>query len=822
MSVRGPDSFQRPFRIDEWLVEPGSNRLRKNGKTYQLEPRQLDLLLFLATNARRTVTKEEIFEEVWAETFVTDSALWKSISELRQILEEPGRPARIVTVPRRGYRLDASIRPVSEVSERSSRRTTRWLWVTVLAASLVPTGLLVRSFLRSDTLLFPAGERPTILLTRLDNRTGNPWLDDTLEVILEGRLNDSGRVRLVSRGRVEDSLSLMRRPVDALLTEELAHQVSVRDGQIDFVIAGQIVRLGSRHDLILRLFGGQSQEVLDTNEVRAASIDDLLAATDEQASWLLSRLGTERTGGLDRPERVTTRSLEALSLYTRGVPKYSDGARARQIQPLTEALLLFEEARLIDPEFASAHLMVAWSHLMLNRVDPVRAQEVEIVYRTPFYRAEDLVTRPAWEAMERAMATREHASLAESSFIQGCYYNWKGEFRRAAAAYRLVIDLAPEHYWAPNNLLMIGVALDEPDLLAAGALARSRGRPNRIDRQWLLNLLDAGDLVAAREVRDRTQVLLDTGQTVLPGPDGSMRDYRPIQEPLVWTFDVWSLWHQGEYSDAVASLVPLARRVADLPAEDVHLAYAYGLAGAQVMLGKLADARQTATIYGLGPEKENWRFCWVASPDVLVSVLHESAEPLGEVAPETWLLPPRPFARMLFDKGFRESYQEQSDFRFLDVTRELVAALQLEPHRRIESLRSWLHRRTVSFSPRETVLAVRWLISRDLVRIGRGAEAVEILEKLVAERDSTFLGGVVVWQKATLDLARAYQRAGRDQEAERLLVQLAEMLRFADPDHPIVSVIKQSAASKKQSSGGKLGASDTALPAFASCLAFGG
>ena len=91
--------LRRGFRIEGWRVDPEGNELQYGDRSVSLEPRQMDLLVFLAENQGITVSKDEIFESVWKETYVTDSTLWKTISELRQVLEkDPKNPKLIVTV----------------------------------------------------------------------------------------------------------------------------------------------------------------------------------------------------------------------------------------------------------------------------------------------------------------------------------------------------------------------------------------------------------------------------------------------------------------------------------------------------------------------------------------------------------------------------------------------------------------------------------------------------------------------------------------------------------------------------------------------------
>ncbi len=107
------------FRLGRWRVEPRLNRLVDGGEEVRLEPRVMDLLVFLSRHAGRVVSKEEIFDAVWESRFVTDSALTRVVADLRKALgDDVRRPRFIATLSKRGYRL---IAPVDRPSFDSDR-----------------------------------------------------------------------------------------------------------------------------------------------------------------------------------------------------------------------------------------------------------------------------------------------------------------------------------------------------------------------------------------------------------------------------------------------------------------------------------------------------------------------------------------------------------------------------------------------------------------------------------------------------------------------------------------------------------------------------
>ncbi|KAB2958330.1 MAG: transcriptional regulator, partial [Thermoanaerobaculia bacterium] len=100
------------FEVGRWRAEPGLNLLRDQGEERPLEPRAMDVLVCLARHAGETVSKETLLEEVWGGAFVVEGVVAKTVFALRQALgDDADEPRFILTVPRRGYRLIAPVRP---------------------------------------------------------------------------------------------------------------------------------------------------------------------------------------------------------------------------------------------------------------------------------------------------------------------------------------------------------------------------------------------------------------------------------------------------------------------------------------------------------------------------------------------------------------------------------------------------------------------------------------------------------------------------------------------------------------------------------------
>ncbi len=105
-----------PFRID-----PEKRLLRRNGEVVPLTPKVFDTLLLLVESRGQLVSKDDLINRLWPDSFVEETGLTRNISILRKALgESPHEHQYIVTVPGRGYRFVAE---VTELLEKSGDPT---------------------------------------------------------------------------------------------------------------------------------------------------------------------------------------------------------------------------------------------------------------------------------------------------------------------------------------------------------------------------------------------------------------------------------------------------------------------------------------------------------------------------------------------------------------------------------------------------------------------------------------------------------------------------------------------------------------------------
>src|SRR3984957_3901828 len=85
--------------------------LRRRGVLIRLQEQPFRVLFMLAERPGEIVTREEIQEKIWGNTFVDfDQSLNKAVNRVREALNDSaGTPQYVETIPRRGYRFIAPV-----------------------------------------------------------------------------------------------------------------------------------------------------------------------------------------------------------------------------------------------------------------------------------------------------------------------------------------------------------------------------------------------------------------------------------------------------------------------------------------------------------------------------------------------------------------------------------------------------------------------------------------------------------------------------------------------------------------------------------------
>jgi DNA-binding winged helix-turn-helix (wHTH) protein/TolB-like protein len=113
------------YRFGQFTLDSRKRVLSRADSLISLTPKAFDVLLFLVQNPNRLVSKEELLQAVWGDTFVEEGNLTQYISHLRKALGDNSEDTRlIVTIARKGYQFTADV-TIAETADTAKQPTVQ-------------------------------------------------------------------------------------------------------------------------------------------------------------------------------------------------------------------------------------------------------------------------------------------------------------------------------------------------------------------------------------------------------------------------------------------------------------------------------------------------------------------------------------------------------------------------------------------------------------------------------------------------------------------------------------------------------------------------
>ncbi len=107
------------FQLGDFQVIPDRNIVEKVEQSIHLEPKIMNVCLSLAKRCGDVVSRDELIDEVWGSNIGSDESLTRAIHVLRKTFSQtPSGGVVIETIPKRGYRLVASIADLPSATQR--------------------------------------------------------------------------------------------------------------------------------------------------------------------------------------------------------------------------------------------------------------------------------------------------------------------------------------------------------------------------------------------------------------------------------------------------------------------------------------------------------------------------------------------------------------------------------------------------------------------------------------------------------------------------------------------------------------------------------
>jgi TolB-like protein/class 3 adenylate cyclase/Tfp pilus assembly protein PilF len=318
-------SDENVLRFDGFELDTAHFELRRAGQRIPVEPQAFDLLVFLARNHSRTVTKAEAHAALWGERIVSDAALSSQIKAARRALGDDGASQRMIaTVHGRGFRFLPEIRS---------------------AAPAPATAPLTEA---SGEDPGPA-RRPSVAVLPLVNLNRDPAEDYFADGISEDITTALAKNRWLT--------VVARNPAFAFRNAQESLRIVGEKLLAEYLVTGSVRKAGSRFRITIQVVdAGTEQSVWSERFDR--DMVDIFELQDEISELVAARIESEL--GLSeqrKAERRPRKNLGAWDLYQLGVAefyKFTPECNRKSQELLRRSIAL-------DPTFAGAHSRLAYA-----------------------------------------------------------------------------------------------------------------------------------------------------------------------------------------------------------------------------------------------------------------------------------------------------------------------------------------------------------------------------------------------------------------------------------------------------------------------------
>ncbi len=212
-------------------------------------------------------------------------------------------------------------------------------------------------------------ERDWIVVAEVENSTGEAVFDKSLDTALRVSLEQSSYVNVLPKSRIEATLRRMEKSTTARLDEPLAREIAQREG-IKIILIPSITGVGGTYILATTLEDAGNGARLVSESVRVHGREEVLGAVDKLSRYVRTNLGESRSAISKQGKelaKVTTPSLDALKQFSLGV-------EAHLASKFDEARSYYENAVLLDPNFAAA--VASLGMINFERFDPEKGKKL--------------------------------------------------------------------------------------------------------------------------------------------------------------------------------------------------------------------------------------------------------------------------------------------------------------------------------------------------------------------------------------------------------------------------------------------------------------
>jgi DNA-binding winged helix-turn-helix (wHTH) protein/TolB-like protein/lipopolysaccharide biosynthesis regulator YciM len=412
------------------------------GEPVNLPLKEIELLCVLTEKSGEVVTKEELLNRVWTDSFVEESNLSRHIYRLRKTFEELGESAELIqTVPRRGYRFTGEIRQsgdelvierhlltstlVEEVevsaapnagiltapAQNYSSRLNRLRLFALVSAVILATAFGLYFYNRADDRKSAAPAVKSLAVLPLKSFAASGEDEELRLRITDALITKFGKLKEVSVRPTNSVIPFLNSEADAVQIGKTLGVETILDGRLQsegekLRVTLQLVSVKNGVQLWAEQFDGKADEILELQDRISSSV--LPKLTDIKSA----------TFG-----KNPTQNQAAFELYLKGRYVWNK----RTPEGYWKALDFFQKAIREDQGFAAAFAGIADCYILLNQRFVLSAEEA-------FPKAE--------EAARKALGLDENLAEAHNS-LATIYHLYHYDWSNAENHYRKAIELDP-------------------------------------------------------------------------------------------------------------------------------------------------------------------------------------------------------------------------------------------------------------------------------------------------------------------------------------------------------------------------------------------
>lgn len=419
------------FRLgDRVVVDPVENCVYVDGERHSLEPKAMNVLVYLAEQAhvRRVVPKQELLDKFWENDTDVDGSLAGRINRIRSALgDDPKKPKYLETYRKVGYGLLVHATRITEpvpetliVVDEPRKLSAKRFGFLLTGALLALLVLIVAWFgtQGNDNAQAPPAARDGVYSLAV-----LPLRSDSLEPPFE-QLGENISEELISAlGQFEQFELVSRRTSFELDKNGATLREIGKQLNVEFVLDGRVTKIDDTYFVAVELAETEGERAKWLNK-KGYKLDNIARASSDIARNLAHELkivlGTRQA---ERLEQLSARSQEAYRQYLEA-RKIINGPRSEAA--LLEAVDRFSEVNRLDPTFVGAQAGVCEAFVTLYGLE--QAPEY-------FTQAEENCKKVA----------SADTGAADAEIALGMLYRERGDYDLAINGLRNVVGAFPRN-----------------------------------------------------------------------------------------------------------------------------------------------------------------------------------------------------------------------------------------------------------------------------------------------------------------------------------------------------------------------------------------